>query len=98
IVPLEAPIQPRKWRGESRTSRKVLPKAIAKTISSQRRRNTSVGVNDDEADEIDDETKQEVDEKRKQNTLAARKSRQRKAEYLAGWRRGSRSRTSSWSS
>lgn len=84
IVPLEAPIQPRKWRGESRTSRKVLPKAIAKTISSQRRRNTSVGINDDEADEIDDDVKQEVDEKRKQNTLAARKSRQRKAEYLSG--------------
>lgn len=83
-VPIDAPIQPRKWKGESRTSRKLLPKAIVKTISSQRWRASSVSEGSPESGEIDEETKVMIDTRRAQNTIAARKSRERKAAYLAG--------------
>jgi len=70
VLPLDAPIQPRKYHGDSKTSRKVLPKAIERSLGRDARNRDP---NDLQAD---------VDSRRAQNTLAARKSRQRKAEEL----------------
>lgn len=90
IVPLEAPIQPRQWRGESRTSRKVLPKAIAKSLPGAfKKRKLSMSTDShgegvEATAAVDEDVLKFVDERRAQNTLAARKSRVRKAAYLAG--------------
>ncbi|KAM0786611.1 hypothetical protein ACM66B_002065 [Microbotryomycetes sp. NB124-2] len=84
IVPVDAPIQPRIYKGESKTSRKVLPKAMAKSMAAHRNRQKSVAAGSAEAEEIDDVTRAMVDQRRQQNTIAARKSRERKAQHLAG--------------
>ncbi|KAK4049514.1 hypothetical protein OIV83_004011 [Microbotryomycetes sp. JL201] len=84
VVPVDAPIQPRVYKGESKTSRKVLPKAMAKSMAAHKNRQKSVAAGSAEADEIDDVTRAMVDQRRQQNTIAARKSRERKAQHLAG--------------
>lgn len=72
VLALDAPIQARRYNGDSKTSRKVLPKAIERSLGKDAR-------NRDE-----DDLRAEVDSRRAQNTLAARKSRQRKAEEVNG--------------
>lgn len=71
LLDTSAPIQPRVYVSESRTSRKQFPKAI---MSKARRQ--GIDMDDPEVDDI-------VQERRAQNTLAARQSRQRKAAHLA---------------
>ena len=90
IVPLDAPIQKRKFVTPSRTSRKRLPKAIERILPpSKRQRLKSVKLEEDDgeyqaenAGELPQEIEDIVERKRKENTLAARVSRQRKKQNL----------------
>nr|VWO96826.1 Cross pathway control protein [Ganoderma boninense] len=80
LVPLDAPIQARKYVTPSATSRKEVPTAWLKK---KRSRSQAFG----EEDELEEEVSLNVGEadaieaKRRQNTLAARRSRKRKLEY-----------------
>ena len=80
LVPLEAPIQPRKYVTPSATSRKEVPTAWLKK---KRARSQAFG----EEDELEEDVTLNVGDmdaieaKRRQNTLAARRSRKRKLEY-----------------
>ncbi|KAH8914644.1 hypothetical protein BT69DRAFT_1357602 [Atractiella rhizophila] len=68
---LDAPIETRQYTCSSKTTRKTIPRSIAKRIK------------DTEEEELDrDGILKLVDEKRRQNTLAARKSRAAKAAYV----------------
>ena len=76
LVPYDAPIQPRKYRTPSATSRKELPVTFA------RKRARTQGPEEEE--EVPGPSMSEEDAikaKRLQNTLAARRSRKRKLEY-----------------
>jgi hypothetical protein len=76
LVPYDAPIQPRKYRTPSATSRKELPVTFA------RKRARTQGPEEEE--EVAGPSVSEEDAiktKRLQNTLAARRSRKRKLEY-----------------
>jgi len=76
LVPYDAPIQPRKYRLPSSTSRKELPATFARTrarSSVPHEPEPVVGATLSEEDAIK--------AKRLQNTLAARRSRKRKLEY-----------------
>ena len=79
LVPVDAPIQPRKYVMPSQTSRKELPATFA------RKRARSQAFGEDDGDDVaDGPTLSEEDAikaKRLQNTLAARRSRKRKLEY-----------------
>ncbi|KAK4694097.1 hypothetical protein P7C70_g8800, partial [Phenoliferia sp. Uapishka_3] len=71
------PIQSRKYSAPSTTSRKPLPKAIVKTALRQ-------GFKIDEgAEQPTEEVAAFVEDRRAQNTIAARKSRERKARHLS---------------
>jgi len=74
LIPLDAPVQPRRYVGPSATSRKDGP---------TRKRARSQAFDDDDNDEDvpKDEGLGVVAAKRLQNTLAARRSRKRKLEY-----------------
>ncbi|KAI0770053.1 hypothetical protein C8Q74DRAFT_1201989 [Fomes fomentarius] len=80
LVPLDAPIQQRKYVTPSSTSRKEVPAAWLKK---KRARSQAFG----EEDELEDEVQLAPDDldaieaKRRQNTIAARRSRKRKLEY-----------------
>ena len=80
LVPLEAPIQPRKYVTPSATSRKEVPTAWLKK---KRGRSQAFG----EEDELEEDVNlnpgdmDAIEAKRRQNTLAARRSRKRKLEY-----------------
>jgi hypothetical protein len=72
LIPLNAPIQPRKYLTPSSTSRKDLPATFA-------RKRARTGEPDDlPPDEREEDA---IATKRLQNTLAARRSRKRKLEY-----------------
>ena len=79
LVPLDAPIQPRKYVTPSSTSRKDVPSAWRK----KRGRSQAFG----EEDELEEDVNlnpgdmDAIEAKRRQNTLAARRSRKRKLEY-----------------
>jgi hypothetical protein len=84
LLPVEAPIQPRKYVTPSRTSRKELPAVFAR----KRARSMAFGDGDDE-DQLLEELRalppnpteaQRIEAKRLQNTIAARRSRRRKLE------------------
>lgn len=77
LVPVNAPIQPRKYRTPSATSRKELPVTFA------RKRARTQGPEEDEDDVPGPSVSEEdaIKAKRLQNTLAARRSRKRKLEY-----------------
>ncbi|KAI0056574.1 hypothetical protein BV25DRAFT_1832120 [Artomyces pyxidatus] len=80
LVPLDAPIQPRKYLTPSQTSRKELPATFAR----KRARSQAFGDEDELEDQAAPATLSEEDAikaKRLQNTLAARRSRKRKLEY-----------------
>jgi len=72
LVPLDAPVQPRKYLTESSTSRKEEPASHKRAHSS--------AFGDEEEQEIDPGL-DSIAAKRLQNTLAARRSRKRKLEY-----------------
>jgi hypothetical protein len=75
LVPYDAPIQSRKYRTPSATSRKELPLTFARKRARTR---------EPEEEDVAGPTVSEEDAiktKRKQNTLAARRSRKRKLEY-----------------
>ncbi|PIL22681.1 transcription factor [Ganoderma sinense ZZ0214-1] len=80
LVPVDAPIQPRKYVTPSATSRKEVPTAWLKK---KRSRSQAFG----EEDELEEDVSLNVGDmdaieaKRRQNTLAARRSRKRKLEY-----------------
>jgi len=73
LVPLDAPVQPRKYITESATSRKDEPPS--------HKRARSQAFDDDEEGTSKDSELDTIAAKRLQNTLAARRSRKRKLEY-----------------
>ncbi|KZT09165.1 uncharacterized protein LAESUDRAFT_647422 [Laetiporus sulphureus 93-53] len=79
LVPLDAPIQPRKYVTPSATSRKEVPAVFAK------KRSLSVAFGEDgeqvDAANLPLSDLEAIEAKRRQNTLAARRSRKRKLEY-----------------
>ncbi|KAI0033113.1 hypothetical protein K488DRAFT_48383 [Vararia minispora EC-137] len=83
LVPLDAPIQPRKYLTPSQTSRKDVPATFAR----KRARSQAFGDEDELADDDAAALRPSATEedaikaKRLQNTLAARRSRKRKLEY-----------------
>jgi hypothetical protein len=83
LLPVDAPIQSRKYVTPSATSRKDVPAVFAK----KRARSQAFG---DEEDQLEDDIfmlppnpteAQLIEAKRRQNTIAARRSRKRKLEY-----------------
>jgi hypothetical protein len=82
LIPADAPTQPRKYHTPSATSRKNIPIAFAR----KRARSRAFGDEDDElANEDSALTPTEaqlIETKRRQNTIAARKSRKKRLEYL----------------
>lgn len=96
LVPVDAPIQARKYVSPSATSRKELPAAFLKSQKRKRSRTQAFGDEEaqsstsspsaegDAAEEqppLNATEKELIEWKRRQNTLAARKSRKRKLEH-----------------
>jgi hypothetical protein len=77
LVPVDAPTQSRSYVKPSATSRKAIPAAFQ---SQSRKRASSVAFDDE--DEIDPTLDDAIQTKRRQNTVAARRSRARKLEYV----------------
>jgi len=77
LVPYNAPIQTRKYRTPSATSRKELPVTFAR----KRARTQGLGEEEDEVPGPSVSEEDAIKTKRLQNTLAARRSRKRKLEY-----------------
>jgi hypothetical protein len=76
LIPLDAPIQARTYLTPSATSRRDL------TVSRKRARADDDHDDLDAVDDVaDDDERNAIEAKRRQNTLAARRSRRRKAEY-----------------
>ncbi|EPT05339.1 hypothetical protein FOMPIDRAFT_1021593 [Fomitopsis schrenkii] len=77
LVPLDAPIQPRKYVTPSSTSRKEVPAVFAR----KRSRSSAFGEEDElRAEDLPAHDIDAIEAKRRQNTLAARRSRKRKLE------------------
>ncbi|POY76408.1 hypothetical protein BMF94_0606 [Rhodotorula taiwanensis] len=76
ITDPSAPVQDRKYQIESRTSAKPIPKNLAARRAKKLARGESVPS--------ESEAVSEAAKRRQANTLAARESRKRKADYLAG--------------
>ena len=77
LLDLDAPTQKRDYAGPpSKTSKRAVPAAAARKVAALRAHAEEAGV------ELGQEIEQSIEEKRRQNTVAARKSRQRKAEHL----------------
>ncbi|EIM81518.1 uncharacterized protein STEHIDRAFT_39391, partial [Stereum hirsutum FP-91666 SS1] len=84
LVPIDAPIQTRKYVAPSSTSRKEVPATFAR----KRARSQAFGDDDELADQdvgasssLTPNEEDAIKAKRLQNTLAARRSRKRKLEY-----------------
>ena len=78
LVPLDAPIQPRKYVTPSSTSRKEVPAVFAR----KRARSSAFGEEDElRAEDLPSHELDAIEAKRRQNTLAARRSRKRKLEH-----------------
>jgi small-conductance mechanosensitive channel len=83
MVPLDAPTQIRNYHGASKTSRKVIPAAFSNKLRKRSREEAGFALDEDDELVVDDVPKpvqDQIEAKRRQNTLAARRSRQRKAE------------------
>lgn len=77
-----APTQKRVYRGPpSKTSKREVPAAAAKKVAALKSTLESKASEVD-PDEIHEEIEKSIEEKRRQNTVAARRSRMRKAEHL----------------
>ncbi|KZT60651.1 hypothetical protein CALCODRAFT_480545 [Calocera cornea HHB12733] len=88
-IGLDAPIQQRTYHGPSRTSLRTLPRGFEKNLEPEKVagfKRAIEAVEEGDADEDDkdiiDTVTHRVMQKRVKNTLAARKSRARRAEYL----------------
>jgi hypothetical protein len=78
LIPLDAPIQPRKYLTPSSTSRKEVPATFAR----KRSRTAAFGEEEGAAEAaLDLDEEEAIKSKRLQNTLAARRSRKRKLEH-----------------
>jgi len=79
LVPIDAPIQDRKYVTPSSTSRKEVPAVFAR----KRARSQAFGEDDDDirVEDLPPHDLDAIEAKRRQNTLAARRSRKRKLEY-----------------
>jgi hypothetical protein len=79
LIPVDAPIQTRKYVSESSTSRKELPAVFAR----KRKRASSEVDNEEDLMAAPPSTVElsAIEAKRRQNTLAARRSRKRKLEH-----------------
>jgi len=77
LVPVDAPTQQRSYVRPSTTSRKVIPAAFQ---SQSKKRGSSVAFDDE--DDVDPALADAIQAKRRQNTVAARRSRARKLEYV----------------
>lgn len=75
ILPLDAPIQERKYRVTSRTSRKAVPKALLV------QRERAIARGDADVASVE-ELADEADRRRRANTLSARESRKRKKDEI----------------
>lgn len=95
LLPVDAPTQPRSYRGPSATSRKDIPAfalasssaPVTSTSVSKKRKAVSQEPEEDDEDDLDEPFKprmgeSEIEAKRRQNTLAARRSRHRKLAYV----------------
>lgn len=88
LIPIDAPTQPRVYKTPSATSRKEVPALFAR----KRSRSQAFGEEDQLADEsggsaagepaVSPSEAELIEAKRRQNTIAARKSRKRKLEYV----------------
>ena len=78
LIPVDAPIQNRKYVSESATSRKELPAVFAR-----KRKRASVELDEEDLLAAPPTTNElsAIEAKRRQNTLAARRSRKRKLEH-----------------
>ncbi|KZO92640.1 hypothetical protein CALVIDRAFT_540722 [Calocera viscosa TUFC12733] len=88
-IALDAPIQQRTYHGPSRTSLRTLPRGFEKNLEPEKVagfKRAIEAVEEGDADEDDKDiignVTHKVMQKRVKNTLAARKSRARRAEYL----------------
>ena len=87
-LPVEAPIQPRRYLTPSVTSRKDLPAHFARQLSRcpALNRKSSEDEQDQLAEDgigaLDQDLVEQIQEKRRRNTLSARKSRQRKMQQM----------------
>jgi len=77
LVPVDAPTQHRSYLKPSVTSRKVIPAAFQ---TQSKKRGASVAFGDE--DDVDPMLADAIQTKRRQNTVAARRSRARKLEYV----------------
>jgi len=80
MVPLDAPTQTRNYYTESKTSRKVVPAGFVNKVKKRTREDAGFAVDDVDEIELTPDLEDAIEAKRRQNTLAARKSRARKAE------------------
>ena len=77
-VDITAPTQTRLYSGPpSKTSKREVPAAAAKKVATLRTVSETMGV------DVETEINKSIEDKRRQNTVAARRSRMRKAEHLA---------------
>jgi len=72
MVPMDAPTQPRQYLSNSKTSRKDVPAAFQNKARKRK--------HDEDEDDIPDDIQDAIAAKRRLNTLAARRSRARKAQ------------------
>lgn len=87
VLPLDAPIQPRKYQIDSRTSLKPIPKAISKRYPPLNVATPTTVTDENEGGTggmSKDELVDEANRRRRMNTLSARESRKRKAEMVEG--------------
>ena len=82
LLDATAPTQKRVYHGPpSKTSKRAIPASAARKVASLQQIAANGTV---EVEEVEAEIEKSIEEKRRQNTVAARRSRMRKAEHLAG--------------
>lgn len=87
FVPLDAPTQTRTYVGPpSKTTKRVIPAAAARKVAAivtqHQEYSSSTSADEHSVEQLQQEVMKTIEEKRRQNTVAARRSRMRKAEHL----------------
>lgn len=81
LLDAEAPTQKRVYRGPpSKTSKREIPASAARRVASLQQIAATGAV---DVEDVEKEIAKSIEDKRRQNTVAARRSRMRKAEHLA---------------
>lgn len=81
LLDADAPTQKRVYHGPpSKTSKRAIPASAARKVASLQQIAATGAV---AAEDVEQEIEKSIEDKRRQNTVAARRSRQRKAEHLA---------------